>query len=111
MVAGSATWDEVFLSFRTEVEENGEYVPHVKLLLKYLDRQVFDQLERYEAGLTGKNQEVHMMTVSLGTESILVQRYCPHAGTDLMRQGVQNEDGTITCLAHRLCFDLRTGRI
>ena len=109
VVDGTATWDEVFLSFRTTIEEANEYLPHLKLLLKYLDSQVFDLLEGYEDTLSGHDGKVPMMSVNVGGRSRRIQRHCPHAGTDLAHQSTLNDDATITCLAHRLRFDLTTG--
>lgn len=49
-----------------------------------------------------------MDVVANGT-TYRVQRFCPHRGVDLLEYGVVNEDGSITCTAHSLCFDLSTG--
>lgn len=106
---GSATWDDAFLSFRMTFDERTDrFVAHLKTLLRYMDAEVFRKLELYEKQLAGA-EEVAMIEVAFGGETFRIQRKCPHAGTDLGRHGRINPDGTITCLAHRFCFDLRTG--
>lgn len=109
VLRGSATWDEVFLSFRTKIEERGEYLPHLKLLLKYLDHDVFDLLESFEGDLSASNEDIEMIDICSQGRKLQIQRFCPHAKTDLSRQSIINPDGTLTCLAHRLTFDLNTG--
>lgn len=106
-----ATWDDILLSLRINIDERAPgYVPHLKVLLRYMDREVFHLVEQYEEQFAATDTETPMMEVDLGDEIVLIQRYCPHAGNDLKFNGRINEDGTITCLAHRLCFDIRTGK-
>lgn len=105
------TWDDVFLSFRMTFDERTEhFVPHLKALLRYMDAGLFAELEAYERRLRGDlAAPVPMYNVEHDGETFRIQRLCPHAGTDLEHHGRINPDGTITCLAHRFCFDLRTG--
>jgi UDP-MurNAc hydroxylase len=110
VLAGSATWDDVFLSFRMTFDERTErFVAHFKTLLRYMDAEIFTQLEQYEKRLRRAEEDLPMIEVTCGAETFRIQRRCPHAGTDLAHHGKVNADGTITCLAHRFCFDLRTG--
>lgn len=110
VLAGSATWDDVFLSLRMTFDERTErFVAHFKTLLRYMDAELFAQLEQYEKRLSGVAEDLPMIEVTCGGETFRIQRRCPHAGTDLEHHGRVNADGTITCLAHRFCFDLRTG--
>lgn len=108
---GTHTWDDVFLSFRMTFDERTtQFVAHFKALMRYMDAELFDELEAYERRLRGElAAEVPMIDVAHKGETFRIQRLCPHAGADLEHNGRVNPDGTITCLAHRFCFDLRTG--
>jgi UDP-MurNAc hydroxylase len=106
----TATWDDILLSLRVAFDEKAaNYIPHLKPLLRYMDTEVFVLLERYERQLEDPEAESSFMEVRLGDDVFHIQRFCPHAGNDLQHNGRVNEDGTITCLAHRLCFDIKTG--
>ncbi|MFT7616666.1 MAG: nitrite reductase/ring-hydroxylating ferredoxin subunit [Planctomycetota bacterium] len=107
---GEATWDDVFLSIRMSFDERTErFISHFKTLLKYLDADMMEALEAYEEGLQNDGETVMADIVHDG-KTHRIQRFCPHAGVDLVRQGKVNDDGTITCMAHRFCFDLTTGK-
>ena len=110
VLANEATWDDIFLSLRMTFDERSErFVSHFKTLLKYMDRDMMEALEIYEQGFLGN--DVEWADFSCGGRTHRVQRFCPHAGVDLLKQGKVNEqDGTITCMAHRFCFDLETGQ-
>jgi nitrite reductase/ring-hydroxylating ferredoxin subunit len=48
---------------------------------------------------------------SVGGGYVAVERYCPHAGADLVRFGYpMGPGGTIVCTAHAHEYDLATGR-
>ena len=87
-------------------ERTDAFVAHFKPLLRYMDAELFRELEHYERRLDGEEETIDVM---FGGETFRVQRRCPHAGTDLEYHGRVNDDGTITCLAHRFRFDLRSG--
>jgi UDP-MurNAc hydroxylase len=108
---GTHTWDDVFLSFRMTFDERtNAFVAHFKSLLRYLDAEILSKLETYERRLRGEFEaEVPMIDVVHEGSTFRIQRQCPHAGADLEYNGRVNPDGTITCLAHRFCFDLHTG--
>jgi UDP-MurNAc hydroxylase len=111
VLAGRATWDDIFLSLRMQFDEQAErFVPHYKTLLRYMDSELFDRIELYERGINADNDGMEMMEVDLCDGKVWIQRFCPHAGADFLYNGRVNADGTITCLSHRLSFDLRTGR-
>ncbi len=111
VLAGRATWDDIFLSFRIRFNERTDrFVPHYKTLLRYMDSEVFDKIEQYETRINVNDDEMEMMEVALPDGKVWIQRFCPHAGADFRNNGRINADGTITCLSHRLSFDLRTGR-
>ena len=110
ILEGSATWDDILLSLRVVIDEKvANYIPHLKPLLRYMDTEVFALLERYERQFEDPEIDTSFMEVRLGDDVFCIQRFCPHAGNDLQYNGRLNDDGTITCLAHRLCFDIKTG--
>lgn len=107
---GSRTWDDVFLSLRMRFDERTDrFVMHFKTVLRYMDPALFSTLEDYERRLHGEEHAVDMIDVTCGASSFRIQRACPHAGNDLERHGRADPDGTITCLAHRFRFDMKTG--
>jgi UDP-MurNAc hydroxylase len=111
VLAGRATWDDIFLSLRMKFDERTDrFVPHYKTLLRYMDSELFQKVEQYERRVDVDTDDVEMMEVELFGKKVWIQRFCPHAGADLMNNGRVNADGTITCLSHRLRFDLRTGQ-
>jgi UDP-MurNAc hydroxylase len=108
LIAGRATWDDVFLSLRMRFEERTDrFIAHLKTLLRYMDPAVLSAVEVYERAMRGDAVETFVLEAPGGRYR--VQRLCPHAGTDFERQGAVDADGGITCLAHRFCFDLESG--
>lgn len=110
VIEGDATWDDVLLSARVVFDESEQYIAHFKTLLRYMDPETCAALEQYEKQFSVPTEDVPLMQVTLDGQTYYIQRYCPHAGNDLKRAGRVNDDGTITCLAHRLCFDIKTGK-
>jgi UDP-MurNAc hydroxylase len=107
---GVATWDDIFLSFRMTFDERTDrFIAHFKALLRYMDAELLLKIAEYETHLTGEREDVPMIDVMCGGKQFRIQRLCPHAGTDLEHHGRVQDNGTITCLAHRFCFDLETG--
>jgi len=110
VLAGRHTWDDVFLSFRMSFDERtSRFIAQFKTLLRYMDAELFTELERYERRLRGEESSTPMIEVECAGEKFRIQRHCPHAGSDLEHHGRVDGDATITCLAHRFRFDLRTG--
>ena len=107
VVAGHATWDDIFLSLRMTFDERTKrFVSHLKTLLKYADAKMLDELETYEAKL---RRAADRFEVEHDGRRYSVQRHCPHAGADLSKHG-RVEDGAVVCMAHRFVFDLQTGQ-
>lgn len=111
VIKGTHTWDDIFLSLRMTFDERTTtFAAHFKSLLRFMDAELLSALESYELELRGDDEKgLEMMDVELDGATFRIQRLCPHAGADLERNGRLNEDGTITCLAHRFCFDVRSG--
>jgi hypothetical protein len=86
LIAGRATWDDVFLSLRVRFEERTDrFIMHPKTLLRYMDPAVFAAVEEYEHTMQGDAVETFVLEAPRGR--YLLQRLCPHAATDLERQG------------------------
>jgi UDP-MurNAc hydroxylase len=68
---------------------------------------LFAAVEAYERAAQGEAVDTFVLDAPGGRYR--VQRRCPHAGADFERQGRVDEDGGLTCLAHRFCFDLDSG--
>ena len=109
LLSGQSTWDDVFLSLRMRFEERTDrFIVHLKTLLRYMDPALFDAVLAQEQALASDGAS-DTFDVAVPGSRYRVQRRCPHAGTDLATQGRLDPDGTITCLAHRFCYDLATG--
>lgn len=109
VMEGPETWDDLFLSIRMTFDERSpRFVAHFKTLLKYLDGEIMTALDRYETGLAA-SAAADMFEVACQGRCHRIQKLCPHAGVDLSRHGRVDDDGTITCMAHRFRFDLETG--
>ncbi len=50
------------------------------------------------------------VTIRYEEHTYLVQRYCPHAGVDLLEVGEVLPGGILRCLSHHYEFDLETGK-
>jgi UDP-MurNAc hydroxylase len=108
LISGKSTWDDVFLSLRmTFSERTDRFIMHLKTVLRYMDPALFSAVETYERAMHGETVDTFELATPRGRYR--VQRLCPHAGTDLESHGRVGADGTITCLAHRFCFDLESG--
>jgi UDP-MurNAc hydroxylase len=110
VVEETATWDDVFLSFRMTFDERTDrFVAMLKTLLKYPDLELLRATQAYDAAFGTEGSDTPMIDVSCGERRFRIQRFCPHAGGDLQHHARVDDDGTITCLAHRFRFDLETG--
>lgn len=108
LMTGRSTWDDVFLSLRMRFEERTpRFVVQLKTLLRYMDPALFEAVQVHERALA--SERVDTFDVEVPGARYRVQRRCPHAGADLASQGRLDPDGTITCLAHRFCYDLASG--
>ncbi|HGY92853.1 MAG TPA: hypothetical protein ENK43_16935 [Planctomycetes bacterium] len=110
VLEGRATWDDVMLSLRMVFRERTpRFVPHLKTLLKYQDAETLERLAEYEEKLQRRAATEETIRVESHGKCFRIARHCPHAGVDLLRHGEVNDDGTITCMAHRFRFDLSSG--
>jgi UDP-MurNAc hydroxylase len=100
-------WEDFFLSLRFRAWRDPDlYNDHMLGLLKFAHGEALDAVERYETSMTFDERiTVH---ADDGT-AYRIQRYCPHAGNDLLESGEVLPGGIVRCLAHHYEFSLETG--
>ncbi|MBN2153160.1 MAG: Rieske 2Fe-2S domain-containing protein [Candidatus Lokiarchaeota archaeon] len=74
------------------------------MLDKVCDRPAFPGKGRLGVSVRGK----HIAVFKVGDEFFALERYCSHAGGDLLDGMVEN--GTVACPVHGATFDLRSGK-
>ncbi len=106
ILQGRVPWEDFFLSLRFEAERDPDrYNDHLLGLLKFATPEALEAVERAERALPSDER----IRVRSGEKEYSVQRFCPHAGNDLLQTGEVRPDGTLVCLAHHYEFDLATG--
>lgn len=99
-------WEDFFLSLRFEARRDPDlYNDHLLGLLKFAHREALAAVEHYETSM----EFDEMITVRSEGETYRVQRYCPHAGNDLLQNGEVLPGNLLRCLAHHYDFSLDTG--
>jgi UDP-MurNAc hydroxylase len=107
LLDGSVPWEDFFLSLRFEAWRNPDvYNDHLLGLLKFAEPKALDAVERFETTLASDER----ITLHSEGRTYSVQRYCPHAGNDLLHTGEILPGNVLRCLAHHYEFDLTTGR-
>jgi UDP-MurNAc hydroxylase len=107
ILAGRVPWEDFFLSLRFSAwREPDLYNDHLLGLLKFAERKSLAAVETYETSL-GSDE---WLTIHAEDRSFRVERYCPHAGNDLLETGEVLTGRILRCLAHHYEFDLETGR-
>ncbi|MGF1938669.1 MAG: Rieske 2Fe-2S domain-containing protein [Nostoc sp. ChiQUE02] len=107
LLNGSLAWEDFFLSLRFQVWRNPDiYNDHLLGLLKFACRQALEAVEDYEDSMDSQEQ----IAIRHEEHTYLVQRYCPHAGVDLLEVGEVLPGGILRCLSHHYEFDLETGK-
>jgi UDP-MurNAc hydroxylase len=99
-------WEDFFLSLRFRAWRDPDlYNDHLLGLLKFARREALDAVERYETSMVADERII----IHADGRSYRVQRYCPHAGNDLLESGEVLPGGILRCLAHHYEFSLDTG--
>ncbi len=107
LLDGSTPWEDFFLSLRFEAWRDPDvYNDHLLGLLKFAEQKALDAVERFETTLASDER----ITIHSEGRTYTVQRYCPHAGNDLLHTGEVLPGNILRCLAHHYEFDLTTGR-
>jgi UDP-MurNAc hydroxylase len=106
LLAGTVPWEDFLLSLRFRARRDPDlYNDHLLGLLKFADQGALDTVERFETTL-GAGERIEIRSEGC---TYRVQRYCPHAGSDLLDTGEVLPGGLVRCLAHHYEFDLTTG--
>jgi UDP-MurNAc hydroxylase len=99
-------WEDFLLSCRIQAwREPDVYNDYLLGLLKFADPQALAAVEAWER--TPRGEETIM--VRSGARTFEVQRFCPHAGQDLLEVGEILPGDVIRCNGHHFEFDLVSG--
>ena len=106
LLSGDVPWEDFLLSLRfTAWRDPDLYNDHLLGLLKFARPEALAAVERFETSLASDER----ITIHADGHAYRVQRYCPHAGNDLLETGEVLPGGVLRCLAHHYEFDLATG--
>jgi UDP-MurNAc hydroxylase len=106
VLRGDMSWEDVLLSLRFRARrEPDRYNQHLFTLLKMGDHAALQEIAKAELA-AGDADETFELRV--GGCRYRVQRFCPHAGSDL--RGAEVVDGHLVCPGHRWHYSLETGR-
>jgi UDP-MurNAc hydroxylase len=107
ILAGTVPWEDFFLSLRFSAWRDPDvYNDHLLGLLKFADVRALAQVEEFERSPLAEE----WIEVRAEGRTYRVERFCPHAGNDLLETGEVLPGGILRCLAHHYEFDLETGR-
>lgn len=102
VIDGQTNWDEMVASHHMVMSRDPDiFDPQFFALLRYHHVPMRGRL----FVLAGESDE---MVPLKGTPGVMIQRYCPHAGEDLIE--VQACNGVLTCPRHRWEWDISTGQ-
>lgn len=106
LLSASLSWEDFLLSLRFTAWRNPDrYNDHLLGLLKFVDVDALDLVQQFETTMSSSDR----IEISHEGRTYCVQRYCPHAGNDLLNTGELLPGGVLRCLAHHYEFDLATG--
>lgn len=106
LLSRDCPWEDFLLSLRFTARRSPDrYNDHLLGLLKFADAHALNRVEQFERSMANDDQ------IEIVHEGRIyrLQRYCPHAGTDLANTGEFLPGGILRCLAHHYEFDLTTG--
>jgi UDP-MurNAc hydroxylase len=99
-------WEDFFLSCRMEAWRDPDvYNDHLLGLLKFADADALAAVEAWES----RPRDDETITVHSGSRIFEVERFCPHAGQDLLEGGEVLPGDLIRCNGHHFEFDLPSG--
>jgi UDP-MurNAc hydroxylase len=106
ILEGTVPWEDFMLSCRFEAWRSPDlYNDHLLGLLKFADAESLRAVEAFETSPLAQEY----ITVHAEGRSYRIERYCPHAGNDLLETGEVLPGRILRCLAHHYEFDLETG--
>jgi UDP-MurNAc hydroxylase len=100
-------WEDLMLSCRFQAWRDPDmYNDHLLGLLKFADRRALAAVEAWQRSRSADET----IRVRSGARIFQVQRFCPHAGLDLLDVGEILPGDIIRCNGHQYEFDLNSGR-
>jgi UDP-MurNAc hydroxylase len=107
VLRGELSWEDLLLSLRfTAHRDPDRYNQHLFTFLKMADHAALQAIAI--AQLTSDEKPDDLVTLDHGDECYEIQRFCPHAGSDLT--GAEIADGRVVCPGHHWHFSLKDGR-
>jgi UDP-MurNAc hydroxylase len=106
VLRGDLSWEDLLLSLRFQARRNpDQYNQHLFTFFKMGDHAALQAIAQAE--LRSQSGDVDTFQLEVGDDTYEVQRFCPHAGSDLVDAEVV--DGKIVCPGHHWHFDLASG--
>jgi UDP-MurNAc hydroxylase len=106
VLRGELSWEDLLLSLRFRAHRNpDQYNQHLFTFFKMGDHAALQAITHAE--LASQDRPVDTVRIEVGDEAYEIQRFCPHAGSDLTEAEIV--DGRIVCPGHHWHFDLETG--
>ena len=100
-------WEDLMLSCRFQAWRDPDiYNDHLLGLLKFADQGALAAVEAWQRSQTAEET----ISVRSGDRIFQVQRFCPHAGLDLLDVGEVLPGDIIRCNGHHYEFDLNSGK-
>ena len=106
VLRGELSWEDLLLSFRFRAHRDPDrYNQHLFTFLKMGDHAALQEITKAEMAMSSTPEDTFELEV--GDAHYTVQRFCPHAGSDL--RDAEIIAGKIVCPGHRWHFDLASG--
>lgn len=106
VLRGELSWEDLLLSLRFSAHrEPDQYNQHLFTFFKMGDHAALQAISKAE--LASNDGPIDTVRVESGGQVYEIQRFCPHAGSDLSEAEIA--DGKIVCPGHHWHFDLETG--
>ncbi len=106
VLRGEMSWEDLLLSLRFKAERDPDrYNQHLFSFFKMADHAALQAIATAEMALESVPADTFVLETETGRYE--VQRFCPHAGSDLAEADVV--DGRIVCPGHRWHFSLSDG--
>ena len=106
VMRGELSWEDLLLSLRFEASRDPDrYNQHLFTFLKMGDHAALQAIVTAEMAMPGVPEDT--FELETGGQRYEVQRFCPHAGSDLT--DAELVDGRIVCPGHRWHFEIGSG--
>jgi len=106
VLSGEMSWEDLLLSLRFRAHRDpDQYNQHLFTFFKMADHGALQAIAKAE--MASSDGPMDTFRLEVGEDAYEVQRFCPHAGSDLTTAEIV--DGKIVCPGHHWHFDLETG--